>query len=174
MRHKLFQFFVRKFRPELDELFKVENATELEKAFRSGYDNAKTHFETMTDQIANLKYTGRHYLVNPHDVFTVSQSNIPYLDLEPINKKLAQELKENAMTLKSYRLWSVLKETVRKRAILNGLYLSDTKSPDWKEQILASKMMIHNIGILESIVNYLADLDVSKLVSGGKDQQVGG
>lgn len=63
------------------------------------------------------------------------------------DKSELQRLKQEAELLLSSHLWSILTETVKSKAIDQSLRESKT----W-EEVLSGKMMLHNLGLLESTV----------------------
>lgn len=69
---------------------------------------------------------------------------------EPLTDLELQNLKQEARTLKHFRLWHVFQETVRQEAIEQGL----VNATNW-EMTLSAKMMLHCLGIMASIVNVL-------------------
>lgn len=80
-------------------------------------------------------------MTKDHDIF-LGSSKITDIEM----KNLQQEAK----VLKNFRLWKVLQETVRQKAVEKGV----VESTNW-EQTLSAKMMLHNLGILKSIVEVL-------------------
>lgn len=59
-------------------------------------------------------------------------------------------LKQEAQTLKHFRIWRVFQETLRQEAIEQGL----VNATNW-EMTLSAKMMLHCLGIMASIVTVL-------------------
>lgn len=71
-----------------------------------------------------------------------------YLHGKPIGETQLQNLKQEAKVLKTFYLWHILQETVKQEAIKKGI----NESTEW-EHTLSAKMMLHNLGIIKSIVD---------------------
>jgi hypothetical protein len=69
---------------------------------------------------------------------------------QPISEIEVQNLKEEVKALKNFRMWRILQETVRVKAIEKGLL----NATNW-EETLSGKMMLHNLGLLKSIVDVI-------------------
>lgn len=68
-------------------------------------------------------------------------------EITPIEVK---NLQEEVRALKNFRIWKVMQETVKQKAIDKGFY----EALSW-EETLSGKMMVHNLGILKSIVDVI-------------------
>jgi hypothetical protein len=109
-------------------------------------------------KVLNL-FCERGFYVNPHHIFDITpNSGIPYLGQEPIAKEKAKQLKGEADFIKASLLYDVLQETLRQKAVDMGLKTSQ----NW-EQVLASKMMLHNLGLIKDIVDKILKIDPDKL-----------
>lgn len=64
-----------------------------------------------------------------------------------------RQLKIEAESLQRFRLWRIMQETVKQKAIEKAIL----QSTDF-EQVLSGKMMLHNLGILVSIVKLVEKL----------------
>lgn len=71
-----------------------------------------------------------------------------YISGAPIGEVELQNLKQEVRTLKQLHIWRIMQETVRNEAIEYGFF----SSTDW-ERTLAGKMMVHNLGLLKSMVD---------------------
>ena len=85
--------------------------------------------------------------IDPLEVITVTKEHKIFLGNSEITEIEAKNLQQEAKVLKNFRIWKVLQETVRQKAVEKGVI----ESTDW-EQTLSAKMMLHNLGILKSIV----------------------
>lgn len=70
-----------------------------------------------------------------------------YLDGQLLSKQDISQLKEEVRLLLSFRLWRIMQETTKQKAV----EISLNRSTKW-EDVLAGKMMLHDLGILHSIV----------------------
>lgn len=116
--------------------------------YDKGYEHGKHEFDEKLDWLVNEKYTSKDWLVNPDGVLTVSDKGIMYLNGEQISDLEKKGLKAEVQALKSFKLWEIMQETLRQKAIEKAVLTST----DY-EQVLAGKMMIHNLGIIKSIVD---------------------
>lgn len=88
--------------------------------------------------------------IDPLEVITVTKDHDIFLGSSKITDIEMKNLQQEAKVLKNFRLWKVLQETVRQKAVEKGV----VESTNW-EQTLSAKMMLHNLGILKSIVEVL-------------------
>jgi hypothetical protein len=130
-----------------------------EEGFEAGKKDQKDYYDSLIEQRALNMYSAKNWLVNPNHVFSVTpNSNIPYINQEPITKDKAGQLKSEADLLDKFLLWSVLQETLKQKAINMAVMESTTF-----EQVMFGKAMIHNLGIMKAIVNNILKLDISKI-----------
>lgn len=66
----------------------------------------------------------------------------------PITDMELKSLQEEVRALKQFRIWKIMQETIRHKAIEKGI----TLSTQW-EEVLAAKMMLHDLGIMKSVVD---------------------
>jgi hypothetical protein len=88
--------------------------------------------------------------VDPLEVLVVTKDHKMFIGSEPITEIELKNLQQEVKALKSFRVWRILQETIRQKAIEKGLI----QSVVW-EETLAAKMMIHNLGIIKTIVEVL-------------------
>ena len=69
----------------------------------------------------------------------------------PLTEIEENNLREEARTLRQFKIWKIIQETLRHKAIEKAIL----HSTEW-EHTLAGKMMLHNLGIILSIVDILA------------------
>lgn len=68
------------------------------------------------------------------------------------NEEIAN-LKQEVILLRQTRIWKIFQETLRQYAIEKAF--NDSKS--W-EEVLAGKMMMHNLGVMQTIVDLIEKL----------------
>lgn len=88
--------------------------------------------------------------VDPLDVLVVDKDRKMSLGGAPITDIELKNLQQEVKALKAFRLWGIFQETIKQKAIDRGFL----ESLDW-EQTLSGKMMVHNLGILRSIVEVI-------------------
>lgn len=97
-----------------------------------------------------IKITKEDWLVQPLDVLTVDKKGQTYLDGMLLDEVTLKSLKAEAKALKKFKIWAIIQETLRQKAIEKAVLHSLNY-----EQTLSGKMMIHSIGVFKSIVNVL-------------------
>lgn len=131
----------------------------------SGYNQAKMDLEALVDKRALDLYTNQNWLVNPNQIFQVTKTNIPYLNQEPITRAKLKDLQQQAKTLLGFELWAILTNMIRQKAIEKAI-----KESTEYNHVLPGKMMVHNIALMESLVKYIAEVDLSTIAeASGKD-----
>jgi hypothetical protein len=70
------------------------------------------------------------------------------LGSDELTDEAVRNLKNEVEILKRMQLWSIMQNTVKKLAIDKGI----NQSTDF-EQVLSGKMMLHNLGIIKSILD---------------------
>lgn len=83
-------------------------------------------------------------------VLQVSKDHMLCIDGKPLTELEVSKLKEEARVLESFRIWLIMQETVKQKAVEKGFL----ESKDW-EETLAGKMMLHNLGLLKSILEVI-------------------
>lgn len=121
-----------------------------QEAYDRGYDHGSKQFEEKLDYIVNERYTAQHWLVNPDDVLTVNDKGFVFLNGKSITDIEVKELKAEVKAFKNFKLWRILQETIRQKAIEKSVLQSKNF-----DEVVAGKMMIHNIGIIKSIVELI-------------------
>lgn len=66
---------------------------------------------------------------------------------EQISKEELRRLKAEAAAMREFALWKVMTETLKQKAIEKAV----VNSTDF-EQVLAGKLMLHAVGIFESVI----------------------
>lgn len=101
--------------------------------------------------IRPLTPQGKLEAVKVEDVFsTVIAGGKPVLLLDghQLTETDRDQLKAEADYFTRSRLWRIMQETVKQKAIEKSV----TNSKEW-EEVLTGKAMLHNLGILDSITN---------------------
>lgn len=88
--------------------------------------------------------------VDPLDVLTATKDKILLLGDTKLTDVELKNLQMEAKTLKNFRLWSIMQNTIKQKAIVMGLVESET----W-ERTISAKMMLLNLDILKSVVDSL-------------------
>lgn len=88
--------------------------------------------------------------VEPLDVIVVTKERQLTIGGEPVTEVQLKNLQAEVKALKTFHLWRIMQETVKNRAVESGFI----KAENW-EQTMSGKMMLHNLGILRSIVEVL-------------------
>lgn len=89
-------------------------------------------------------------VVDPTQVLVVGQDRKMTLGGEVITEIELKNLKAEVKALKNFRVWRIFQETIKQKAIEMGF----VKADNW-EQTMSGKMMLHNLGILRSVVEVL-------------------
>ncbi len=124
-----------------------DNDLERENAFKAGVKEGEEARDLRIQKLVNDKYSDRHWLVNPNNVLYVSESGLVFLNREQITKNEIKQLQEEIKYLTKCRIWSIFQDTIRHKAIEKSVMHSTNF-----EQVIAGKMMIHNLGIINSII----------------------
>lgn len=137
-------------------LIQKDRETIRSEAYNKGYTHGKDEFRDEIDQRVNAIKSRSHWLVNPDDVLTVSESKIVYLNGEQLSALEIKELKAEAKAIKNMKLWSIMQETLRQKAIEKSVITSDASVlRDVNPELISGKMMIHSLGIMKSIVEVM-------------------
>lgn len=97
------------------------------------------------------KQTKANWLtVDTRDVLVADKTRGLLLFGEPITEIELDNLRAEALSIKSFRIWRIFQETLKQEAIEQGLVNADK----W-EMTLSAKMMLHSLGIMASIVRVL-------------------
>lgn len=95
-------------------------------------------------------YTAQHWLVNPNEVITCDNKGVVKINNELITTQEINNLKQEVKTLEQLRIWQIFQETIKQKAIEKAVLQSENY-----EQVLGGKLMIHNLGIIKSIVELI-------------------
>lgn len=137
-----------------------------ESGYSFGYKAGIDENKDMIEKRALDMFVNQNWLVNPNHVFQVSKTGIPYLGMEAIKKDKLNNLQQQAKQILDSEIWPILTTLVRHKAIEKAV----KESTEW-EHVLPGKMMVYNISLLENLVKYIAEVDISKIpdASGSKD-----
>jgi len=137
--------------------------------YRQGYAHAREVSATQAQYACSLDALTRQLhnslelktTVKVSDIIQASQDKsgkiVVTLGGQPISDEQARELKGEAEWLLRSRIWSILTETLRSMAIDTSV----KKSKDFTE-VLEGKMMLHDIGLKESIVDVIKNLKLNE------------
>lgn len=164
--YKLFKYFFKKdIESDYDLRLWIDSQTKVsqvqEEAFQRGVAKTKIENEETIQQQAIDLFSKQNWIVNQNHVFQVSKTGIPFLGLEPVTKEVARELQQQARALKDFLVWDVFKNTVKQQAIDLALKTSTS----W-EHVLPSKMMIHNLTLLDSIITAMDKFNLDNIGEG--------
>ena len=93
------------------------------------------------------------HLLSPIDdyhVLAVDKAGNEYLGGKAITNEERKQLRTEAKLLKTLRIWKVLQETIRQKSLEKGMI----EATEW-EHVLFAKAMLHDLGIMQSIVKQL-------------------
>ncbi len=88
--------------------------------------------------------------LDSRDILLVSKEGAIFLGGEKLTQADVQNLQQEIKSLKQFRIWRILQETLRHKAVEKAI----TQSENW-EQVLSGKMMLHALGVMKSIVHVL-------------------
>lgn len=88
--------------------------------------------------------------VDPKQVLVVTKERKMVVDGEVLSDIEIKNLQDEVKSLKNFRIWRIMQETVKHKAVEKGFI----ESLSW-EQTLSGKMMLHNLGLLRSIVEVI-------------------
>lgn len=133
------------------------NQEKYTQGFGDGYKKGFDHADTMGKQALAEVMAGTPadlnqddpWIVDMDDVLTADKG-ILYLNGKIIDEATVKQLKAEARTLKNFRIWGILQETLRQKAIEKSVLHSQNF-----EQTLSGKLMVHSLGVFRSIVNVL-------------------
>jgi hypothetical protein len=128
--------------------------------YREGYLKAKIESEIdiqvsedlidrLEQRVSEMKSV---WFVNKSKVLVVEPSGTITIGGNPMTKQELAILKSEVQTFRNFSYWKIVEETIKQKAIEKSVVSSNVT--DIKEQnleLLAGKMMIHNLGIIKSI-----------------------
>lgn len=85
--------------------------------------------------------------IDPNDVFQVTDDRKILVGGQEITEVELDNLRAEVKAFKNFRLWALFDGTLRQKAIETGFILAE----NW-EATQSGKMMIHNLGIMKSIM----------------------
>lgn len=93
---------------------------------------------------------GKWVAVDPAFVLNVTKDGQIVVFGEKITAVELKNLQAEVKSLKQFRIWSIIQNTLKQKAIEKGFY----EATDW-EMALSGKMMAHSLGIIQSIVKVI-------------------
>jgi hypothetical protein len=88
--------------------------------------------------------------LDSQDILLVNKEGKIFLGGQLITQAEVQNLQQEIKSLKQFKIWRILQETLRHKAVEKAVTLSE----NW-EQVLSGKMMLHSLGVMKSIVHVL-------------------
>jgi hypothetical protein len=143
----------------LEKWLDVDEDAAYTRGLRTGVEETSRLFDDRIERKAINLFCEKGY-PNPLHVFDISPTGIPYINQEPITKPKALQLSQEAGLLKSMLLYDVIQESIKQEAVTKAL-----KSEKW-EDVITSKTMLVNLGIIKKIVDTVQSIDVDKLPDG--------
>lgn len=136
-----------------------KSAQEMRKeSYDKGYSHGKDELNDKINWVVNQKYSSQNWLVNPDEVLTVDDKGRAFINGKIATNLEIKELQAEAKGLRSFRLYKIIQETLRQKAIEKAVLTSDsTVLRDVNPELMSGKLMIHDLGIIKSIVDLLAD-----------------
>ena len=118
------------------------------KASEQLIDRLESELEVVQNQVKS------DWFVDKNKVFTVTTNGVIKLGDNPMTKQELAVLKGDIKTFKQMSFLGVLFETIRQKAIEKSVINSDvTSTGQTNLELLAGKMMLHNLGIIKSIID---------------------
>lgn len=123
---------------------------------KQGYDRGYSHGkedQRLSDELQSMEMV-KSWLIDPDKVFSTTKTGIIMLNGKQITSVELKNLKAEVRTFQNFMLYGILVNSIRKLAIDKAvLTATDLYSPKGNEQVLAGKMMIYNIDIIQTIIN---------------------
>ncbi len=88
--------------------------------------------------------------LDSQDILLVSKEGAIFLGGEKLTQQDLTNLQAEIKSLKQFKIWRILQETLRHKAVEKAI----TQSENW-EQVLSGKMMLHSLGVMKSVVHVL-------------------
>lgn len=123
-----------------------------QESYDKGYDHGKNEFQEDLNWLVNQKYTESNWLVNPDSVMTVDSKGRAFLLGRELTAIESKELKSEAKAMMAMKIWKIMQETIRQKAIEKSVLTSTNM-----DEVITGKSMIHNLGIIKSIAELMAE-----------------
>jgi hypothetical protein len=155
-------------RHKLIKWLNVDEDSAYLRGLETGTEGVKRTTEDIIERKAASYFCQQNHYVDPRHIFDITpNSNIPYINQEPVTKDLAKQLKSEADLLTRMYLWELLQGTLKQRAVETAI----KTSTEW-DHVVSGKSMLHCLGIIQSIVKRIESLDLEKIPEGsGKETQ---
>lgn len=98
----------------------------------------------------NYNILSNEWFVEADEIFEVNSKGILFLGTDQMTDAEIKNLKEEIKFIEKSRIWFILQETLRQKAVEKSVL----NSTEW-EHVLAGKMMIHSLGVFKSILNII-------------------
>ena len=92
-------------------------------------------------------------IINEADILQVHKNGKITLGKDQITEKEIKNLQAEIITFKKFRLYGIIFNTVKQKALEKALY----ESTDF-EQVLSGKLILHTVGLQNSIIELIEKL----------------
>ena len=126
--------------------------------YKKGFEDAKTAASGQVAYLESRNPIPLDFQVDLHDVVDLRKEGgklFLFIGGLKATQDQVRELKNQAIVLQPTRLWRIMQETVKQKAIEKAVIESKT----W-EEALSGKMMLHDLGLLRSIVDAIEKSDI--------------
>jgi len=123
--------------------------------FRKGVDETELRLKeslALQRQMLERDSIPLDYQVNLHDVLSITKGKF-FLNGREVEADELSALKGEAISLSNFRLWAIIQETIKQKGIEKAVL----ESKNW-EEVLAGKMMLHDLGLIRSIIQGLSSI----------------
>jgi len=114
------------------------------KTYNEGFEKG---VQETAEKFAEIRM--REWQVDKYSVLEIKNGKV-FVGGEALAEADINKLQAELKALEEFRIWNIMQETVRQKAVEKAVLHSE----NW-EQVLAGKMMIHNLGIIKSILEVI-------------------
>lgn len=114
------------------------------KTYNEGFEKG---VQETAEKFAEIRM--REWQVDKYNVLEIKNGKV-FVGGEALVEADINRLQGEVKALEEFRIWNIMQETIRQKAVEKSVLHSE----NW-EQVLAGKMMIHNLGIIKSILEVI-------------------
>lgn len=114
------------------------------KTYNEGFEKG---VQETAEKFAEIRM--REWQVDKYNVLEIKNGKV-FVGGEALVEAEINKLQAELKALEEFRIWNIMQETIRQKAVEKAVLHSE----NW-EQVLAGKMMIHNLGIIKSILEVI-------------------